>query len=383
MDRPRVGIVCDLLEEDWASMDLVGDMLLETLQQNHASDVVTERLRPSGKRPHHTGSIAGRVFNRFVRYPRWLSQQKRRFDLFHVVDHSYAHLVHHLPAERTIVTCHDIDAFRCLLEPAQTLRRRVLRRLTARIVSGLQKAAWVICDSGATADDLLAQGWAHPERMSVIRLGVAPVFSPQPDATADREAEQLLQAHAHRTKLLHVGSTIPRKRMDILLHVFAEVRGNFPDCVLLQAGGALTAEQQALARQLGVDGLVMTLPFLDDRLLTAIYRASTLLLLPSDREGFGLPVLEAMACGLPVICSDLPALREVAGEVAMYCPSGDVADFCRSTADIIKEAQTQSAELQQRRNAGLARAARFSWSKCADEVAKVYENVLGVPKPSA
>ncbi len=383
-DLPRVGIVCDLLQERWASMDLVGDMLLENLQRNQASSLVAERLRPAqtkhflrlGQGPEHAAGLAERAFNRFVKYPLWLSRRKQNFDLFHVVDHSYAHLVHHLPAGRTIITCHDVDAFRCLLEPARTVRRRILKRITSRIVSGLQKAAWVICDSGATADELLAQGWARPERMSVIRLGVAPVFSPEGDAPADREAGQLLGQHARGIRILHVGSTIPRKRIDVLLHVFAETRKNFPDLILLQVGGALTAEQQALARRLHVDGSVVTFPFLNDRALAAIYRLSTLLLLPSDSEGFGLPLVEAMACGLPVIASDLPALREVGGEVAVYSPAGAVVDFCRSTVNMIGAAQAQSAELQQRRNAGIARAAQFSWAKCADEVARVYEKVL-------
>jgi glycosyltransferase involved in cell wall biosynthesis len=391
LDRPRVGIVCDLLQEHWASMDLIGDMLLENLQQNQASSLAAERLRPvqtkhflrSGQGPEYTAGLAGRAFNRFVKYPLWLSRQKQNFDLFHVVDHSYAHLVHHLLAERTIVTCHDVDAFRCLLEPARTVRRRVWRRITLRIVSGLQKAAWVICDSGATAGELSAQGWAHPERMSVIRLGVASVFSPEADAPADREAEQLLGQHARGIKILHVGSTIPRKRIDVLLHVFAETRKHFPDLTLLQVGGVLTAEQQTLVQQLRVDGSVVTLPFVENRVLAAIYRMSTLLLLPSDREGFGLPLLEAMACGLPVIASDLPALREVGGEVVVYSLAGDAADFCRSTVNMIGAAQAQSAELQQRRNAGLARAAQFSWSKCADEVAKVYEKVLSTVKTRA
>src|ERR1700682_2038145 len=90
---PRVGIVCDLLLEHWASMDLVGDMLLDNLKQHHSSSFVAERLRPartkhflrSGRGPEDTASIAERAFNRFVRYPLWLSQRKHKFDLFHVV----------------------------------------------------------------------------------------------------------------------------------------------------------------------------------------------------------------------------------------------------------------------------------------------------------
>jgi glycosyltransferase involved in cell wall biosynthesis len=389
---PRVGIVCDLLQENWASMDLVGDMLLENLQQNHSSSFVAERVRPAqtrhllrlGRRSEHTVGMAERAFGRFVRYPLWLSQPQRRrkFDLFHVVDHSYAHLVHHLPPERTVVTCHDVDAFRCLLEPARTLRRRFWRGITRRIVSGLQKAAWVICDTGATADELLAQGWAHPERMSVIHLGAAAVFSPNADPDADCEAELLLGPHSNSVKLLHVGSSISRKRIDVLLHVLAEAKKTFPDAVLLRVGGPLTADQQALAQRLGVDASVVAFPFLEDRILAAVYRKSTLLLLPSDREGFGLPLLEAMACGLPVIASDLPALKEVGGEVALYSAAGDVGDFCRSTVNMISAARSQSSELEHRCRAGLARAAQFTWSKCTDEVAKVYEKVLSRARTS-
>jgi glycosyltransferase involved in cell wall biosynthesis len=164
--------------------------------------------------------------------------------------------------------------------------------------------------------------------------------------------------------------------------VLAEAKKTFPDAVLLRVGGPLTADQQALAQRLGVDASVVAFPFLEDRILAAVYRKSTLLLLPSDREGFGLPLLEAMACGLPVIASDLPALKEVGGEAALYSAAGDVADFCRSTVSMIGAARSRSSELEHRRRAGLARAAQFTWSKCTDEVAKVYEKVLSRARTS-
>ncbi len=385
---PRVGIVCDLLQENWPSMDLYGDMLLKNLEENHAGRFRAERLRPDYKRhwanaargPVRLTDTAERALNRFVKYPRWLARQMEHFDLFHVVDHSYAHLVHVLPPERTVITCHDTDAFRCLLEPGRSAGSRFRQRITMRLLSGLQKAAWVTCNSQATADELLAQGWAHPERTSVIHYGVAPVFSSSVDPSADQEAERLLGTHARGIKLLHVSSTIPRKRIDILLHVLAEAKKAFPDTSLLRVGGPFTADQKALMQRLGVSASVLELPFLEDRVLAAVYRKSTLLLLPSDREGFGLPLLEAMACGLPVVVSDLPPFREVGGEAALYCTAGNVEDFFRTTLSVIGAAQAQSSELAQRRNAGLERASQFSWSKGADEAAKIYEKVLSRTK---
>ncbi len=133
VNTPRIALVCDLLQENWPSMDLVGDRLLHNLRQDHAASFHVERLRPLYTR--HLKNLAQgrmkladtteRAFNRFVKYPRWLSRQSESFDLFHIVDHSYAHLVHRLPPQRTVVTCHDTDAFRCLLEPGNTLQSGV------------------------------------------------------------------------------------------------------------------------------------------------------------------------------------------------------------------------------------------------------------------
>jgi glycosyltransferase involved in cell wall biosynthesis len=381
---PRVAIVCDLLQENWPSMDLVGDMLLRHLREGHASSFAAARLRPSYARhlvhiargPLKFADTAERALNRFVRYPQWLARQREKFDLFHIVDHSYAHLVHRLPAQRTVVTCHDTDAFRCLLEPGRSLSSRVRRSITMRLLSGLQMAAAVICDSGATADELLAHGWACPEKISVVNLGISAVYSPEADPEADQEMEQLLKAATGRTNILHVGSTIPRKRIDVLLQVFAAIRIECPEAMLLRAGGPLTGDQKALARQLGVDDSILVLPFLTERQLAAIYRKSTLLLLPSEREGFGFPLLEAMACGLPVVTSDVPALRETGGAIALYSPVGDVQSLSAHAMNLIRATATQTENMQQVREACLKQARQFSWERCARETAAVYEKVL-------
>jgi glycosyltransferase involved in cell wall biosynthesis len=379
-DLASVGIVCDLLTERWPSMDLVADMLFKNLHERHSASFGVRQLRPpwESRRTQSDAALNGslplgkRLVNRILRYPLWLSGRKDDFDLFHVIDHSYAHLVHRLPRDRTIVTCHDVDAFRCLVEPARSLRQRAWRSVTRRILSGLQSAAWIICDSGATADELVANGWARPERMSVIHLGVSPVFSPSPDSQADDEADQLLNAHTG-IKLLHVGSNIPRKRFDVLLQAFAEVKKEVPDAILVRVGGPSGPRLQTVAIELGVEHAIAELPFLNDRVLAAVYRKCNLLLLPSEREGFGLPVLEAMACGLPVLCSDIPALKEVGGQAASYAETGNVESFVSAALRLIR---AQPVEIEQRQRNGLVQAGKFSWSRCADETVKIYQKVL-------
>jgi len=384
LELPRVAVVCDLLQENWPSMDIVGDMLLRHLREGQASSFAAARLRPAYKRhlvgiargPLKPADTAERALNRFARYPRWLSRQREKFDLFHIIDHSYAHLVHSLPAQRTVVTCHDTDAFRCLLECNRSLPSRVRRSITMRLLTGLQMAAAVICDSGATADELLAHGWVQPEKISVVNLGADTIFSPEADREADQQVEQLLGATPERINILHVGSTIPRKRIDVLLRAFAQIKKEISNAVLLRAGGSFTSDQQALARQLGVESSILVLPFLTDRQLAALYRRSTVLLLPSEREGFGLPLLEAMFCGLPVVASDIPALREIGGEAALYSPVADIHNLSRHAMKLIRAQETQPESAQQIREACLQQAQQFSWERCARETAAIYEKVL-------
>src|SRR5580704_13935671 len=116
--RPRLALVCDFLEERWPSMDLFGDMLFQSFTAEHASAIEVELLRPALH--YRFSKISGvgrsgffwnadRLVNRFQDYPVWLKKRAARFDLFHLVDHSYSQLILHLPSERTVVTCHDLD----------------------------------------------------------------------------------------------------------------------------------------------------------------------------------------------------------------------------------------------------------------------------------
>ncbi|MBC7909379.1 MAG: glycosyltransferase family 4 protein, partial [Pyrinomonadaceae bacterium] len=290
--------------------------------------------------------------------------------------HSYAQLVHHLPAERTIVTCHDIDTFRCLLEPEREPRSKLFVAMTRKIFDGLRKAARVTCDSHATRDDLLKYEVIPPERLSVIYNGVHPTCSAEPDALADEKAARLLgAAQAGGIDLLHVGSTIARKRIDVLLSVFAAVKKEFSQARLLRAGGAFTREQLKLVEQLGLAKSIVVLPSLSRPVLAAVYRRATLVLQPSEREGFGLPVIEAMACGAPVVASDLPVLREVGGEASVYCPVADVKTWTASVNELLSGRSMQPELWAARRAAGLAQSSLFSWSEYARRMVCLYQEL--------
>jgi glycosyltransferase involved in cell wall biosynthesis len=381
----RIALISDFLEDGWYSMDLVAEMLLTHLQAQPENGYKATLIRPPMKRRMGVLPVLGsrslsrkadQACNRFFDYPRLLRPLRKEFDVFHVVDHSYGQLVHDLPPERTVLTCHDVDAFRCITEPQAEPRSRMFRAMSRRILSGLQRAAKVACSSAFTRDEILRFGLLPRDRLSVIPLAVAPVFSPEPDPVGDSAANRLLGAPDRRTvEILHVGSTVPRKRIDILLRVFAEVRRKAPNVRLIRSGGNFTLDQTKMLEKLGLRDSVTELPFLERRHLASIYRRANVVLQPSEREGFGLPVIEALASGTPLVASDLPVLRETGGTAATYCHVEDVPAWRDAVLNILGRVPGDT-ESVGARTRGFVQAGKFTWSAYASSNADLYRELL-------
>jgi len=378
-----LAIVADLLDERWPSMDLMADMLMAHTGRNGAC------LTPSLIRPSFSSRLplitrvngqapptAQRIAHRFWSYPRWLRRQPRA-DLYHIVDHSYAHLAHALPADRVVVTCHDVDAFRALL-PVGDSESTLPRVLVKRVLTGLQRAAAIVCDSEATRSELVSNGLASPERTSVVPIGVHPACTAAPLLEPDTIAANLT-GDAGPADLLHVGSTIPRKRIGFLLNVLARVAVVRPDVRLWRVGGPFTEPQMTLARELGVEQRITVLPFVTRSVLAAVYRRAALVLLPSEREGFGLPVIESMACGTPIICSDLPVLREVGGVTAEYCSVDASAEWAMRIDALLTERKTSPERWRARQARCISHSSAYSWHRYAAEMQAVYLSLAGAP----
>jgi glycosyltransferase involved in cell wall biosynthesis len=250
--------------------------------------------------------------------------------------------------------------------------------MTRHILSGMQKAERIVFDTAAVRDAALERGLVDPCRARVVPLGVHPVHSSRPDSAADAEAIRLLgPAHPDIPEVLHVGGVSGRKRIDLVLRVFAEVRKTVPGARLVRVGGAFTAEQTRLVDELRLRESVSVLPFLERRVLAAVYRRAALTILPSDEEGFGLPVLEAMTCGTPVAASDLDVLREVGGCVATYAAVGAVDDWVMTVSRLLAERGSDSDAWEARRTAGVRHAARFTSTEYARKMLDVYQEVAG------
>jgi len=380
VSRMRLAIICDYLEEDWPSMDLCAQMLIEHLQSEHSECIQAVPICPTFKRRfQHIPGLGkkrvafngDRLLNRFWDYPRYLSPQVADFDWFHVSDHTYAQLVHVLPPERTGVFCHDLDAFRSLIEPEQDPRPAWYKAMSRRILHGLQKAAVVFCSTAQVREQIDHYGFLKQSRLVQAPYGISPEFSITPLHSSSTN-EQVLEQIGEAPFVLHVGSNIPRKRIDVLLDVFAALRIKHPDLRLVKVSGDWTQTQQEQITRLGIGSSIIHFTGLERTTIAALYRHASVVLLTSEAEGFGLPVIEALACGAIVAVSDIPVLREVGGSAAVYCPVADVAAWV-GTVERLLESPNTAPEC----NLRLAQAQKYSWSTHAQMIAKAYLQLAG------
>jgi glycosyltransferase involved in cell wall biosynthesis len=372
----KLALLMDPREEGWPSMDLMGEALLEGLSAL-PSEVRVTGVRPPLPRlvqrlpgvPGRAAFNADRLLTRFGAYPARTLLARGRYEAFHVVDHSYAQLVHTLPARRTGVYCHDLDTFRSVLEPHREPRPAWFRLMARTALLGLRRAAIVFHGTQAVRAELLSHGAVDPERLVWAPPGVSPEFRPEP-SPGDR-SESVLAPLEGRPFLLHVGSSIPRKRLDVLFETFAALRTRHPELRLVQQGGALTSSQREQVARLGIGDALLQPPKLDRATLAGLYRRAQAVLIPSEAEGFGLPVIEALACGAPVVASSLPVLREVGDDACLYCPVGEVASWVELLDALLSGRQPPPS-----RERRLERARRFTWQAHARTVLDAYLRLL-------
>ena len=292
--------------------------------------------------------------------PGWLA--RAGLDLVHYPAHD-GPLVGRTPA---VVTIHDLS---WLADPGLHRRRRVLR---ARLVLGrlARRAAAVIVPSEATAAAVLTHLGIRRERIHVTPLAPASAFRPV-DVGAARTATARLDVPAGT--FLFVGTIEPRKNLAAVLDALAILRRSERAARLVVVGDpGWVVSLPAEVRRRGLGSAVTWLRGISDPDLAAIMSSAAALVAPSLDEGFGLPVVEAMAVGLPVITSEASAQAEIAGDAALTVDPRDPGAIASAMRTLHDDA-AMAADLRAR---GLARAATFSWTRTARETLAVYHSVV-------
>ncbi len=267
-----------------------------------------------------------------------------------------------------VVTVHDL-AFHLFPEQYPGRKQRYLRAMTRLSV---RRAARVIAVSEATRQDIIRLYGADPARVVTVPNGVGDEMRPlAEDDVARFRAEQGLDAPV----LLFLGTLQPRKNLETLLRAYARTaRETGWQLVVAGAAGWRHEPVFALARELGIAEAVRFVGFVPPEDLPLWYNAADAFVYPSLYEGFGLPLLEAMACGTPVVASETPALREVVGNAGLIVGPRDVPALSQALLQLARAPELRN-ELATR---GLRRAAEFSWRRTAAETAAVYRAAAGV-----
>src|SRR6267143_2070490 len=257
---------------------------------------------------------------RYYFYPWRVKREAKRVDLVHILDHSYAHMIETAGRRPVVVTVHDLMPVVVLRSPTDGWREGVRNRFLRQALKALRQADFYIVGTEWLKAELAP--WLGDERnIHVVPFGVDRAFFGE-SAVARERGRREWRIPDDAFVVLHVGSTVDRKNVPLVIQTVARLRQQ-TDVYLLQVGGRFSAEQEQLIERLDVRRAVRSVASADDTTLRRAYRAADVLLFPSLYEGFGFPVLEAFASGLPVVTSGAGGLKEVAGDAALVVEGRD------------------------------------------------------------
>lgn len=270
----------------------------------------------------------------------------------------------------TVLTVHDLSYVHHP-ETHPELRVRVMNKL---LPQAIEKAAHLLADSEFTRQEIITEFGIAPDRVTTTLLGVSKDFTPRPL----QQCAKVLQAHRldYGRYVLAVGTLEPRKNLLQVIRAYAALPKDFarrtPLVIVGGSGWKSEGTEQELDALLA-DGRARRLGFVSSDDLPIIYSAAQAFVYPSLYEGFGLPAVEAMASGVPVIVSDRASLPEVVGDAGISLSPEDVTGMRNALLRMGEDA----AERQRLAAAGVAQASQFTWARCGRQTADVYRRVLG------
>jgi glycosyltransferase involved in cell wall biosynthesis len=292
-------------------------------------------------------------------------------DLYHSLHHFLPFGFH---ARHVVVTLHDliwVEHPRLIRDGRFATVSRTITHLYARgsIARALRRADRIVAISSYSRERAIERLGIDPSRVDVVHHGVSrDRFHPATESNAGSE----------RRYFLCVGNTKPYKNITTALEAFARCTSDVDATVVIVGRGDSLPRLRALASRLGIADRVEFAGAATDADLLGLFHGALALVFPSIVEGFGLPVLEAMAAGCPVIGSTAPAVREVASSAAILCDPGRPDEFAAAMTRVASDPALR----ERLRAAGLARADEFTWRRCAEQTLAVYDRALTSRRPA-
>ena len=313
-----------------------------------------------------------KYYERFWQFPHTIRQQTA--DIFHIIDPAEAHIAYWFKNTNTpvVVTCHDLINFFYPDNLQGSVQLPLIsKRAWLYAVKGMQHANHVLAISSVTAKDITKIVNIPPASISIIPNAVASTFQQLPKSEIESFRQQQ-ELSPQTILLLNVGSNHPRKNISTILKVINSLQSSKLSIHFCKIGADFTLEQKKFIKAQGIEKHITYLGKSGKSTLVKFYNAADILIAPSLHEGFGMTVLEAMACGTPVITSNVSSLPEVAGDAAVLVDPTNV----KAIADAICHIQSDSDFRQQLIDKGLARVKEFTWERTAEQMAVVYEKLI-------
>ena len=259
---------------------------------------------------------------------------------------------------------HDVLALRM----PQYFSRLIAERFRVLARSVVRRADLVITGSASSRDDIAELLGADPAKIRVTPYGVEPAFAP-----LEADPDEIERRFGVRPPyVLCVGTLEPRKNLAGAVRAFERVQGDFPDHALAIIGGKGWKRAELERVMAGTKARVVRTGYVADDDLPLLYSAADLFLFPSFGEGFGFPVLEAMACGAPVIAGNTTSLPELAGDAALLVDPASEEAIAAAVREVLG-----SSDVGERLSvAGLERSRGFSWERCAEQTVGVYRELV-------
>jgi glycosyltransferase involved in cell wall biosynthesis len=285
-----------------------------------------------------------------------------RVDLYHATDFV---LPPTLPGTRTLLTVHDLSFVR-VPEAASPSLKAYLDVVVPRSV---RRADHILADSTATKNDLMELYGTPHDKITVLLSGVDSRFHPVNDPAVRAQVRERYKL-PETPYVFSVGTVQPRKNYGRLIQALARLRDNGLDVDLVIAGGRGWLEDPIYEtiRAEGMDGHAHFIGFANEADLPVLYSGAACVAMPSLYEGFGLPVLEAMACGTPVVTSNVSSLPEVAGDAALTITPTDLDALTEALRQLIADSALRETLIQR----GYERAKQFTWEASARHLRQIY-----------
>lgn len=355
------------------SMDVYADGLISGFQTLQL-DWEISQFSPQPVDRHSRSIIvrSQKSYERFWRFPHCVSQQPA--DIFHVIDHSEAHLVRWLKqrGKKVIVTCHDLINFFYRSNLKESVRLPFISdNLWIRSVQSMKYADHIVSVSQTTATSMVELLKLSPEKISVIPNAVDESFQPLSKSHISKVRIDY-KIPDHTLCLLNVGSNHPRKNIETILDSIALMREINIPVIFIKVGADFTENQKEKIKQADIEPYVKYIGNPTREHLIEIYNLADILIAPSFHEGFGLTLLEAMACGTPVITSNTSAMPEVVGEAGILVRPSCTEEISNAAHHLFLDKKAYKIQSDK----ALRQAAHFSWTNTSRQISSLYKRVI-------